>query len=72
MAGNRAQRNRRYREGIARRGDTNFAALVDKATADRLRVLAREHGQTVGQVLRVASVLLERRLAEAPTRGSAE
>ena len=72
MADGRAQRNRRYREGVARRGNVSFGALVDKATADRMRGLAREHGQTVGQVLRVASVLLERRLAEAPTRGSAE
>ncbi|MBS0426660.1 MAG: hypothetical protein JSR41_05150 [Proteobacteria bacterium] len=72
MAKTRADRNRRYREGVARRGGVNFGAVVDRATAARLRGLAREHGEPLGEVLKLASLLAVRELSSTTQTGSAE
>ncbi|MDR6855296.1 hypothetical protein [Variovorax guangxiensis] len=63
-----AERNRTYRKRLAEKGSTSICITVDGATARRLRAMAREHQQTMGSVLQLASLLAQRALAEPKTR----
>ena len=65
------ERSRRYRRRLADNGGARMTIAVDRKTAERLRNLARDHQQTVGAVLQLASLLAERALAE-PTTFAAE
>jgi hypothetical protein len=58
------ERTRSYRRRLAEQGIESINVAVDRAIASRLRTMAREHKQSMGAVLKVASMLAERALAE--------
>jgi hypothetical protein len=60
-------RSRAYRERLAEKGATTICVAVDGDTARRLRTIAREHKQSMGDVLKMGSLLTLRALADLPT-----
>jgi hypothetical protein len=50
-------RTRAYRMRLAERGFTTLSISVDGDTARRLRTIARDHKQSMGDVLKIGSLL---------------
>jgi len=59
-------RSRAYRKRLADKGATTICVAVDGDTARRLRTIAREHKQSMGDVLKMGSLLTLRALADLP------
>ncbi|MGJ7570871.1 hypothetical protein ACSFBX_10075 [Variovorax sp. RB2P76] len=59
-------RTRAYRKRLAEKGSTTLSISVDGDTAHRLRAIAREHKQSMGNVLKMGSLLTQRALADLP------
>lgn len=60
-------RTRAYRKRLAEQGFTTLSISVDGDTARRLRSIAREHKQSMGNVLKMGSLLTTRALADLPS-----
>jgi hypothetical protein len=63
-------RTRAYRKRLAEQGCTTLSISVDSDTARRLRTIAREHKQSMGDVLKMGSLLTLRALADLPRNGA--
>lgn len=59
-------RTRAYRMRLAERGFTTLSISVDGDTARRLRTIARDHKQSMGDVLKMGSLLTLRALTDLP------
>lgn len=59
-------RTRAYRKRLAEQGFTTLSITVDGDTARRLRAIAHEHQQSMGNVLKMGSLLTARALADLP------
>ena len=59
-------RTRAYRKRLAEQGFTTLSISVDGDTARGLRAIAREHKQSMGDVLKMGSLLTLRALADLP------
>lgn len=59
-------RSRAYRKRLRDKGAATLCIAVDGDTARRLRSIVREHRQSMGDVLKLGSLLTLRALAELP------
>lgn len=57
------ERTRAYRRRLAERGFANISVAVDRDTARILRAIAREHGRSMADVIKVGAGLTQRALA---------
>ena len=57
------ERTRAYRRRLAEQGFANVSVAVDRNTARRLRTIAQEHQQSMGEVIKLGSILTQRALA---------
>lgn len=65
------ERTREYRQRLAEKGFANICLAVDRDTARVLRAIAREHGRSMADVIKVGAGLTQRALAST-TATSAE
>lgn len=63
IAKSATQRSREFRQRLALKGAASLTITVDRDTAHRLRTIALDHGQSMGEVIKVGSILCQRALA---------
>lgn len=56
------ERSREFRQRLALKGAASLTLTVDRDTARRLREIAHEHKQSIGEVVRLGSLLSQRDL----------
>ncbi len=66
------ERTRRYRARLSDQGFANISVAVDASTARILRSIAREHGQSMADVIKVGAALTHRALAGSPSPAATE
>lgn len=57
------QRSREFRQRLALKGAISITIAVDRDTAHRLRTIAQEHKRSMGEVIKLGSLLSHRELS---------